>query len=473
MITINDNSVPQINAALLRLNNVVDMDVSKLETNIDKLKSDTSKLQQEIDEITAGTIAYTAGNHINISSAGVISVVDVSKVLDIKRNGVSVGTFTALASNDSTVDILVPTKTSELTNDSDYVVDSDYIHTDNNFTNDFKTGLNSLLTNGTVELYLCETQGWVKNKVARVNVQKEPKRQGYFYIWFKRLNWYYDGTYCTVSFSDDPDTTYSIRMLNAWVSGNYGAHSSCCFGCGVYMAKIVNNTYCYIIPLDFKSHYIPYYGSGVTPTESEDYFKTTPVATVYSFPVNDVIDTADNTIRVMLPTMFINSSTVWYGTTASGSAGSYYGSYNGIPFPATGQLIYQGEYNARRGANEYAHRHITSLDYQGYTEYTGTVNLTQMVQTLFTHPSTLINKVVEVSFEAQVGNYTFIASDIIKSFANAYGWIVSGYVESSGLPVIHYLTITMYSNGNFNIRVHPQDSWTTLDNTRYTIRVYN
>jgi len=84
MITINDNSVPQINAALLRLNNVVDMDVDKLEKDISKLKSDTSKatskLQQEIDEITAGTKVYTAGSNISISSTGVISVTGLSTV---------------------------------------------------------------------------------------------------------------------------------------------------------------------------------------------------------------------------------------------------------------------------------------------------------------------------------------------------------------------------------------------------------
>lgn len=86
MITVNDNSVPQINAALLRLNNVVDVDVSQLEKNISELRDDTNKetsrLQQEIDEITAGTMVYTAGSHIDISSTGVISVTDLSRVAE-------------------------------------------------------------------------------------------------------------------------------------------------------------------------------------------------------------------------------------------------------------------------------------------------------------------------------------------------------------------------------------------------------
>lgn len=40
----------------------------------------------------------------------------------------------------------LPTKTSDLTNDSNFAVDSSYVHTDNNFTNDYKTKVdNSVL----------------------------------------------------------------------------------------------------------------------------------------------------------------------------------------------------------------------------------------------------------------------------------------------------------------------------------------
>lgn len=37
----------------------------------------------------------------------------------------------------------IPTKTSELTNDSNFVTDSSYIHTDNNFTNTYKTNIDN------------------------------------------------------------------------------------------------------------------------------------------------------------------------------------------------------------------------------------------------------------------------------------------------------------------------------------------
>ena len=41
----------------------------------------------------------------------------------------------------------LPSKTSDLTNDSNYVVDANYIHTDNNFTSDYKTKVdNAVLT---------------------------------------------------------------------------------------------------------------------------------------------------------------------------------------------------------------------------------------------------------------------------------------------------------------------------------------
>ena len=53
----------------------------------------------------------------------------------VKRNG------TALTVTNKAVDVSVPTKTSDLTNDSHYVADADYVHTDSNFTASEKTKL--------------------------------------------------------------------------------------------------------------------------------------------------------------------------------------------------------------------------------------------------------------------------------------------------------------------------------------------
>lgn len=53
----------------------------------------------------------------------------------VKRNG------TALTITNKAVDVSVPTKTSDLTNDSHYVADADYVHTDSNYTAAEKTKL--------------------------------------------------------------------------------------------------------------------------------------------------------------------------------------------------------------------------------------------------------------------------------------------------------------------------------------------
>lgn len=55
-----------------------------------------------------------------------------------------------LVNNESVVEdkiakVVVPTKTSDITNDSNFVADSNYVHTDNNFTNSDKDKLNNLV----------------------------------------------------------------------------------------------------------------------------------------------------------------------------------------------------------------------------------------------------------------------------------------------------------------------------------------
>lgn len=108
MITINDNSVPQINAALLRLESSITQGMRAQVRNIDAdFSSDINALKKKISELTVKSV-YKPGDHINISSNGVISVIDVDKTLTIKRNGTEIGTFTALATENKEVDISVP-----------------------------------------------------------------------------------------------------------------------------------------------------------------------------------------------------------------------------------------------------------------------------------------------------------------------------------------------------------------------------
>lgn len=54
--------------------------------------------------------------------------------------------------NNKNVDIAVPTKTSDLTNDSHFPVDANYVHTDNNYTTAEKSKLNGIANNAQVNL---------------------------------------------------------------------------------------------------------------------------------------------------------------------------------------------------------------------------------------------------------------------------------------------------------------------------------
>lgn len=79
--------------------------------NIDTLKQ---------DKLTAGTnIAISANNTISASQPTVGNA-----TLTIQKNGTSAGTFTANATSDKTINITVPTKTSDITNDSGFVTSS-------------------------------------------------------------------------------------------------------------------------------------------------------------------------------------------------------------------------------------------------------------------------------------------------------------------------------------------------------------
>jgi len=70
--------------------------------------------------------------------AGIAEGAQVNVIESVKVNGTA-QTVTAKA-----VDITVPTKTSDLTNDSNFVSDANYVHTDNNYTTTEKTKLSGI-----------------------------------------------------------------------------------------------------------------------------------------------------------------------------------------------------------------------------------------------------------------------------------------------------------------------------------------
>ena len=79
--------------------------------------------------------------------------------LTIKRNNYILGSFTDNVSTDTTLDINVPTKTSDLINDTGYVEDANYVHTDNNFTTGLKSKLEGLADIQTIGDNLTLTNG--------------------------------------------------------------------------------------------------------------------------------------------------------------------------------------------------------------------------------------------------------------------------------------------------------------------------
>ena len=77
---------------------------------------------------------------------GIEADADVNIIESIKVNG------TAQTITNKAVDITVPTKTSDLTNDDNVVKDASYVHTDNNYTNDEKTKLSGIAAGAEVNV---------------------------------------------------------------------------------------------------------------------------------------------------------------------------------------------------------------------------------------------------------------------------------------------------------------------------------
>ena len=137
------------------------------------LNSDVVLTAADVDALPASTVIPTVND----------------ATLTIQKNGTTVATFTANSAQNATADIsvptkvsdltndlnfveetdladvafsgayaditgtpYVPTKTSDLTNDSDFVSDANYVHTDNNFTTALKDKLNGIATGAEVNV---------------------------------------------------------------------------------------------------------------------------------------------------------------------------------------------------------------------------------------------------------------------------------------------------------------------------------
>ena len=153
-------------------------------------------------------VVLTASDVNALPASTVIPTVN-DATLTIQKNGTTVATFTANSAQNATADIsvptkvsdltndlnfveetdladvafsgayaditgtpYVPTKTSDLTNDSDFVSDANYVHTDNNFTTALKDKLNGIATGAEVNVQSdwnitdTSSDAFIKNKPA-------------------------------------------------------------------------------------------------------------------------------------------------------------------------------------------------------------------------------------------------------------------------------------------------------------------
>lgn len=116
----------------------------------------TNALKQTYDD----TVSTVAGL---VAEGGEPNVIEV-----VKQNG------TALAVTNKAVDVITPTKTSDLTNDSNFAVDSNYVHTDNNFTTTLKNKLNGIASGAEVNtitsIKVNGTAQTISNKAVDISV---------------------------------------------------------------------------------------------------------------------------------------------------------------------------------------------------------------------------------------------------------------------------------------------------------------
>lgn len=111
----------------------------------------TTSLKNKLDGIAAG--AEVNQNAFSNVKVGETTVAADGKTDTLELAAGSNITLTPDTTNDKvTIAATVPTKLSDLTNDSDYVTDASYVHTDNNYTSDEKTKLSGIASGAQVNV---------------------------------------------------------------------------------------------------------------------------------------------------------------------------------------------------------------------------------------------------------------------------------------------------------------------------------
>ena len=126
----------------------VDSELSSTSTNPVQNKAINSALGNKVDKVSGkglSTKDFTADYETKLK--GIATGAEVNTINTVKVNG------TALTPDSSkAVDVTVPTKTSDLTNDSDFIEDASYVHTDKNFTASYETKLKGVATGAEVNV---------------------------------------------------------------------------------------------------------------------------------------------------------------------------------------------------------------------------------------------------------------------------------------------------------------------------------
>ena len=124
------------------LTNLIDLDLlSYFKTKLDLLFANKV---DKVDGKGLSTNDYTADEKAKL--ANIASGAQVNVLEGIQKNGATISAVNKI------VNISVPTKTSDLTNDSNFAVDSNYVHTDNNYTTAEKNKLAGIASNAQVNV---------------------------------------------------------------------------------------------------------------------------------------------------------------------------------------------------------------------------------------------------------------------------------------------------------------------------------
>lgn len=126
------------------------------------------------------------GNKVDKVSGKGLSTNDFTNTLKNKLDGIAAGAQvnviegvnvngTAVTPTNKIVNLTIPTKLTDLTNDGNFVTDANYVHTDNNFTTTLKNKLNGIATGAEVNVQSNWSQttttadDYIKNKPTKVS----------------------------------------------------------------------------------------------------------------------------------------------------------------------------------------------------------------------------------------------------------------------------------------------------------------